>query len=40
MSNGKLMCISVMYQFRVDPGLGIEKIARKRIPYTYGSCLE
>ena len=40
MKNGKLMGISAMYNFRVDPDLGIGKIDIRRIPCACDGCLE
>ena len=35
----KLIGISVVYSFRVDPDLGIEKIAIRIIPHACDGCL-
>ena len=40
MKSGKLLGISAMYNFRVDPYLGIRKISIRIIPYDYDGCLE
>ena len=37
---GKLMGISVMYNFRSDPNMGIGKIDIKRMPCACNGCLE
>ena len=40
MKSGKLMGISVMYNFRLDPDMDIEKIAIRRIPCACNGYLE